>query len=69
MDSASAAPPGRSGAEMSRTLWAWARLVGGAAGIAVVRATHTGALLHPERAEPIRWRALATAEPKGARRG
>jgi uncharacterized membrane protein YbhN (UPF0104 family) len=34
--SASAAPSGRSGAGMSRSLWPWARLVGGAAVLAVL---------------------------------
>jgi uncharacterized membrane protein YbhN (UPF0104 family) len=36
MDSASAAPSGRSGAGMCRTWWAWARLVGGAVVLAVL---------------------------------
>ena len=35
-DSASAAPSGRSGAGMSRTWWAWARLTGGAVVLAVL---------------------------------
>jgi hypothetical protein len=36
MDSASAAPSGRSGAGMSRTWWAWARLAGGAVVLAIL---------------------------------